>query len=320
MIFDIFMNPLRLWWLVLIPALTVLYVLLIQRRKARGNAGPSIPGLERVLPRQQAWKRHAAVVAALLSLGSLTVAFAQPKGEVDVPRERATVVIAMDVSRSMIAEDVKPNRLDAAKAAATEFVDRMPPGFNIALVRFSGAAAVVVPPTTDRQRVTAAIQGLQVGPATAIGEGIYASLDAIDLAPIDPAHPDEPAPSAIVLLSDGKTNSGRDSLPAAKEAGKRGTPIYTIAYGTPTGYIVVDSERQPVPVDEDELRAVAEASKGKPFTAQSSGELRSVYQSIASSVGTIKQEQEITEFYAGIALVFAVIAALALASLAARWP
>jgi Ca-activated chloride channel homolog len=320
MIPEGFMRPDRLWWLLLIPLLVALYAFLLYRRRNRSRSASSIVGLEKVLPKQQAWKRHAAVVAALLSLAALNVAFAQPKGEVDVPRERATIVIALDVSRSMLAEDVLPNRMDAAKAAATDFVNMLPTGFNVALVRFAGSAAVVVPPTTDRAVVIAAIDNLQVAPSTAIGDGIYSSLDAIAQAPADPEHPDEVAPGAIVLLSDGSTNSGRPSADAAKEAKKQNVPIYTIAYGTDNGYIDIDGQRQPVPVDHYELQQIAKISGGQKFSAGSSDQLKQVYQSIAHSVGTMKQDEEVTELYAGIALLFAVIAALSMASLAARWP
>ncbi|MDR1768506.1 MAG: VWA domain-containing protein, partial [Propionibacteriaceae bacterium] len=195
-----FMRPERLWWLLLAPTLLLVYIgLAIWRRSGHRHRPTS--ALERIMPRQQAWKRHLAVGAAILSLVAVTVAFAQPKGEVQVPRERATVVITIDVSRSMLAEDVEPNRMDAAKAAAKEFLGMLPDGFNVALVRFAGAAQVVVPPTQDRSVVSAAIDRLSVAPSTAIGEGIYSSLDAIDQAPADPDHPDDPAPSAIVLLS-----------------------------------------------------------------------------------------------------------------------
>lgn len=314
-----FMRPERLWWLVLIPLLIGLYVLLLWRRrhKARPHA---ITNLERVLPKQQSWKRHIAVGAAVLALAALNVAFAQPKGEVDVPRERATVVLTLDISRSMIAEDVAPNRLDAAKAAAQGFLQILPVGFNVALVSFAGTAAVVVPPTTDRGVVAAAIENLQVAPSTAIGEGIYSSLDAMAQAPADPDHPDDPAPGAVVLLSDGYTNVGRPSDLAAQEAKKERIPIYTIAYGTPNGYVESNGRREPVPVNPAELAQVSRISGGKAFTAGSSGELKEVYSSIAKSVGYVKVDQEVTEQYAGYALLLAILAALAVISLGARWP
>ena len=314
-----FMRPERLWWLVLIPLLVGLYVFLLwrRRRKARPHA---ITNLERVLPKQQAWKRHVAVGAAVLALAALNVAFAQPKGEVDVPRERATVVITLDVSRSMIAQDVAPNRLDAAKAAARDFLQLLPVGFNVALVSFAGTPAVVVPPTMDRGVVGAAIDNLQVAPSTAIGEGIYSSLDAMAQAPADPAHPDDPAPGAIVLLSDGYTNVGRPSDQAAGEAKKQKIPIYTIAYGTANGYVESNGRREPVPVNPAELAQIARISGGKAFTAGSSGELKDVYSSIAKSVGYVKVDQEVTEQYAGYALALSILAAFAVISLGARWP
>jgi len=314
-----FMRPERLWWLVLIPLLVGLYVFLLwrRRRKTRPHA---ITNLERVLPKQQAWKRHVAVGAAVLALAALNVAFAQPKGEVDVPRERATVVLTLDISRSMIAEDVAPNRLDAAKAAARGFLQLLPVGFNVSLVSFAGTAAVVVPPTTDRGVVGAAIDNLQVAPSTAIGEGIYSSLDAMAQAPGDPDHPEDPAPGAVVLLSDGYTNVGRPSDQAAQVAKKQKIPIYTIAYGTANGYVESNGRREPVPVNPAELAQIARISGGKAFTAGSSGELKEVYSSIAKSVGYVKVDQEVTEQYAGYALALSILAAFAVISLGARWP
>lgn len=314
-----FMRPERLWWLLMIPLLVGLYVFLLwrRRRKSRPHA---ITNLERVLPKQQAWKRHVAVGAAVLALGALNVAFAQPKGEVEVPRERATIVLTIDVSRSMIAEDVPPNRLVAAKAAARSFLQMLPAGFNVSLVSFAGTTAVLVPPTLDRGMVAASIENLQVAPSTAIGDGIYASLDAMAQAPADPDDPESVAPGAIVLLSDGYTNVGRPSAQAAQEAARQDIPIYTIAYGTLGGYVENDGRREPVPVNPAELAEISRLSGGKAFTAGSESELRQVYSSIARQVGFMKVDQEVTEAYAGYALAFAVLAAIAVISLGARWP
>lgn len=314
-----FLRPERLWWLLLVPVLLLAYVGLLWWRRGRSRNHP-LSRLERVLPRQQAWKRHLAVGAAVLSLVALTVAFAQPKDEVEVPRERATIVLTIDISRSMVAEDVAPNRLDAAKAAAVDFLDMLPEGFNVSLVSFAATAAVVVPPTTDRAIVAAAIDNLEVAPSTAIGEGIYASLDALAQAPADPDNPDEPVPGAIVLLSDGYTNIGRDSSGAAEQSKELGFPIYTIAYGTPDGYVEYNGQQEPVPVDHYELEEIARLSGGKKFSAGSGDQLKEVYSSIARSVGYVKVDQEVTEAYAGYALGFALLASVALMSLAARWP
>ena len=314
-----FMRPERLWWLLMIPLLVGLYLFLLWRRRRRARPH-AITNLDRVLPKQQSWKRHLAVSLAVLALAALNVAFAQPKGEVEVPRERATIVLTIDVSRSMVAEDVAPNRLAAAKAAAQDFLQMLPAGFNVALVSFAGTAAVVVPPTTDRGVVAAAIENLQVAPSTAIGEGIYSSLDAMAQAPPDPNDPDSTAPGAIVLLSDGYTNVGRPSDQAAQESKKRGIPIYTIAYGTANGYVENEGRREPVPVNPAELNQISRISGGKAFAAGSESELKQVYSSIARQVGYMKVDQEVTEAYAGYALGFAILAGIAVISLAARWP
>ncbi len=314
-----FMRPERLWWLLIIPVLLLLYFGLLWRRRRRARHR-SIGRLERVLPQQQAWKRHLAVGAAVLSLAALNVAYAQPKGQVEVPRDRATVVLTIDISRSMLAEDVPPNRLRAAKTAAQDFLGMLPTGFNVALVSFAATPAVVVPPTTDRGVVAAAIENLEVAPSTAIGDGIYAALDAMAQAPPDPEHPDDPAPGAIVLLSDGYTNVGRPSDAAARDAKALGIPIYTIAYGTRDGCVESGGRCEPVPVDHYEMEQIARISGGKKFSAGTSAELKQVYESIANTVGYVKEDREVTEQYAGYALAFAILASLAVASLAARWP
>ncbi len=220
----------------------------------------------------------------------------------------------------MQAADVDPNRLVAAKAAAQDFVELLPPGFNVALVSFAGTSAVLVPPTIDRGVVSAAIDNLQVAPSTAIGEGIFSSLDAIAQAPPDPDDPESVAPGAVVLLSDGSTNVGRPSDVAAQEARGQGIPIHTIAYGTNEGYVESEGRRERVPVNRAELAEISRLSAGKAFTAGSSGELKEVYSSIARQIGYMKVDQEVTEQYAGFALGFAILAAIAVISLGARWP
>ena len=147
-----------------------------------------------VIPRDRTWLRHVAVGLSILSLLTLTVAYAKPKGEVSVPRERATIVVTIDVSLSMEATDVQPNRLDAAKSAAEDFVNSLPPKFNVAVVSFAGTATTLVPPTQDRGAATAAIQSLQPKASTAIGEGIYTSLAALAQVPPDPGDPNAVAP------------------------------------------------------------------------------------------------------------------------------
>jgi Ca-activated chloride channel homolog len=215
---------------------------------------------------------------------------------------------------------VKPTRLEAAKSAAEEFVRSLPPKFNVALVSFAGTATTVVPPTLDRGAVTAAIDNLQPDRSTAIGEGIYTSLAALAQVPPDPDNPNAVIPARIVLLSDGKTQIGRASDQAAMAARAQKVPIYTIAYGTADGYIEIGGRQEPVPVDKAELAKVAKISGGEAYSAASAGELKQVYKDIGSSVGKEKVDKEVTSRYAGFGLGLAILAALGMISLGARWP
>jgi Ca-activated chloride channel family protein len=314
-----FLAPSRLWLLALIPVLVGLYLLLIQRKRNRNKqVGQTMFDL--VIPRDRTWLRHVAVVLSILSLLTLTLAFAKPKDSVSVPRERATIVVTIDISLSMMATDVQPTRLEAAKAAAKGFVNSLPPKFNVALVSFAGTATTVVPPTLDRGSVTAAIDNLQPDRSTAIGEGIYTSLAALAQVPPDPDNPTAVAPARIVLLSDGKTQVGRPSDQAAMAARAQKVPIYTIAYGTAGGYIDIGGRQEPVPVDKAELAKVAKLSGGEAYSAASAGELKQVYKDIGSSVGTEKVDKEVTSRYAGFGLALAILAAVGMISLGARWP
>jgi Ca-activated chloride channel homolog len=314
-----FLAPSRLWLLLLIPALVGLYVLLIQRKRNR-NKQVGRTMFDLVIPRDRTWLRHLAVGLSILSLLTLTLAFAKPKDEVSVPRERATIVVTIDVSLSMEATDVEPTRLEAAKSAARDFVNALPPKFNVALVSFAGTATTVVPPTLDRGAVTAAIENLRPDRSTAIGEGIYTSLAALAQVPPDPDNPDAVVPARVVLLSDGKTQVGRTSDQAAQEAKAQRVPIYTIAYGTPDGYIEIGGRQEPVPVDKAELARVSKISGGEAYSAASAGQLKQVYKDIGSSVGKEKVDREVTARYAGFGLGLAILAALGMISLGARWP
>lgn len=311
-----FLAPGRLWGLLIIPVIAVLYVILA----GRTNQSRTTSRLRVVVPRDAAWKRHGAVLLALLSLASLIVAWAIPLDMVSKPRDRATVVVAVDVSWSMEAEDVEPNRMQAAQAAAKEFVGSLPERFNVALVSFAGTAAIKVPPTTDRDVIDRAIDALEMGPSTAVGEGIYTSLNALTQVPPDPDDPDAVVPAAIVLLSDGATNIGRSSAGAAETAAEQAVPVYTIAFGTDEGFVVQDGQRQRVAVDHYELSEIARISGGKKYAAESAGQLSEVYDAIRASVGSEQVPAEVTDRYAGLAIVFAVLAALGVISLGARWP
>ena len=319
-IFEVgFIFPQRLWALVAVPVLLLLYLVWNGLRRSRTKTART--GLEVLFPKRRAWKRHVAVIAAVASLASLTIAWAAPAGYVNVPRDRATVFLVIDISLSMRATDVPPDRLKAAQTAAKEFINDIPDGFNVSLISFAAAATMLVPPTPNRPQVETAIDSLTLRQSTAIGEGIYSALDGLSLIPDDPFHPNDPAPAVIVLLSDGESNTGRSSTSAAQDAKALEVPIFTIAFGTANGYIIDDrGASNPVPVNKEELRNIAAISGGKAYSADSLGQLREVYSGISRTIGYEKEETEITERFVGFAVVFGVIALLGVMSLAARWP
>ena len=217
-----------------------------------------------------------------------------------MPRDNATVVVTVDVSTSMEATDVEPNRLDAAARAATRFVEGLPDGFNVGIVTFSGRTAVRAAPTADRATAMAALQDLELAGRTAIGEGVFTSLDAIRTTARVAGQ--EEVPAHIVLLSDGTNTTGRTPDEAAAAAEAVGIPVSTIAYGTPEGVIESQGRIIGVPVDEETLAELAEDSDGHAYTAQSSDELNEVYDDIQSSIGWRTETREVTPYVAAVAL------------------
>lgn len=315
-----FLDPERLLILLVIPLLVAAYIFATRRKNRRGMRFTNTSMLDVVVPKQSQWRRHLAVALSLLSLITLTAAFARPKTQVDVPRERATVVLVIDASQSMQATDVQPNRLAAAKTAAREFVQQLPEKYNVSVVSMAGSASILVPPTIAHNTVENAINSIQLQDSTAIGEGIAAGLRALQQAPKDPNNPDSVAPGAIVLLSDGSNTVGRAPQQAAAEAKAAEVPVYTIAYGTENGYVDLDGKREPVPVDHEEMQQVAQLSGGEYFAAATANQLKTVYENIGSAVGYEKADREVTSRFAGYGLALAVLAALGAISLGARWP
>jgi Ca-activated chloride channel homolog len=315
-----FLAPERLLILLVIPLLVLAYIFASRMKNRRGMRFTNTSMLDVVVPKQSQWRRHLAVALSLLSLITLTAAFARPKTQVDVPRERATVVLVIDASLSMQATDVKPSRLDAAKEAAIDFVTALPEKYNVSVVSMAGSAAVLVPPTTAHNTVENAIRSIRLQDSTAIGEGIATALSALRQAPKDPDDPNSVAPGAIVLLTDGKNTTGRAPLQAAADAKAAKVPIYTIAYGTENGYVDLEGKREPVPVDHQAMRDIAAATGGRYFAAATAEELKSVYENIGSDVGYEKADREVTARFAGYGLAFAVLAALGAISLGAKWP
>lgn len=307
-----FLSPGRLWLLLAVAALVAVYLLAQRRRTAYAVRFTNLDLLDRVAPKRPGWRRHAPAAAFLAMLGLLVVGFARPTTQVQVPRERATVMVAIDVSNSMQATDVSPNRLEAAQQAAGAFVDQLPERFNVGLVTFSGSAQVVVAPTQDHAAVRQAVQNLSLGPATAIGDAVFSSLQGISqvddgLSTGDGA--EEPAPARIVLMSDGSNTAGRSPAEAARAASAAGVPVSTIAYGTDSGTITLGGTTQAVPVDEEALAQLASGTGGEAYTAASGEELSEVYADIGSSVGTRAEEREVSGWFIGAGLLAAALAA-----------
>lgn len=311
-------HPERLALLAAIPLLFFVYLLLLRLRNRKAMRFTNTSVLGKVAPRQRRWMRVTAVILSLLTLTTLSVAFAIPQGKDRVPRERATVVMVLDVSMSMEATDVGPNRFDSMKTAAKEFVSGLPEGYNVAVVSLSGNPATRLPPTNDHGAADRAIDNLKLQDGTAIGDALYAAIDAVGMAP--KGSDGSVAPAAIVLLSDGGNMLGRSPLQAAQAAKAKNIKVYTLAYGTSTGYVDLDGKREAVPPDPELMQQIASTSGGQAYTARDAGQLKSAYQQLRSSVGYEEVATEVTANWAGLGVVFGILAAVAAVMMAARWP
>jgi Ca-activated chloride channel family protein len=300
------------YWLLLLLAVAVValgYLLAQLRRRAFVARFSNTQLLASVVPRRPGWRRHLTFALLLIALLVLSLGVARPTASTRVPQEKATVMLAIDVSLSMQATDVLPNRLDAAKQAADAFADLLPKRINLGLVKFGGRASVVVPPTLDRSAIKRAVAALQLEESTAIGEAVFACLDALTtFSQTTTAAADKPAPARIVLLSDGTNTVGRRVSDAAAAAKKANTPVSTIAFGTDSGTVEVQGQLQSVPADKTTLRGLAQATGGSFHTAASVEELKSVYQDIGSQIGYTTQERDISWRFMFVGLLCAIAA------------
>lgn len=302
-----FLQP---WWLLaVLPVLAVAaaYVWRQRRRRSYAMRFTNVELLRTLAPKGLGWRRHVSAVAFLLCLLALATALARPAVDTEEPLERATIMLAIDVSLSMEAGDVPPSRLEAAQEAAKQFVAELPPTYNLGLVAFAKSANVLVPPSKDRPAVTQAIDGLVLAEATATGEAVFTCLEAIRSVPADGAEGIPPA--RIVLLSDGYRTSGRSMEEAAAAAQAANVPVSTIAFGTDAGTVDIEGQLQRVPVDRLALAELAETTRGYFYEAASVTELKQVYEDMGSSIGYRTEPLEITHWYAGVALLFALTAA-----------
>jgi Ca-activated chloride channel homolog len=302
-----FLEP---WWLLaLLPVLALagIYTWRQFRKRTYAMRFTNVDLLRTLAPKGLGWRKHISAAAFLLSLLTLGAALARPSVDKEEPLERATVMLAIDVSLSMEADDVAPNRIEAAQEAAKAFVNELPPTYNLGLVSFAKAANVLVSPTKDRSEVISAIDGLTLAEATATGEAVFTSLDAIRSVPADGA--DGAPPARIVLLSDGYRTSGRSVEDAATAASQANVPVSTIAFGTDTGVVDIRGALQRVPVDRLSLQQLAEKTKGYFYEAASVSELKQVYEDMGSSIGHRVEPREVTQWYAGLALLLGLAAA-----------
>lgn len=287
------------WWflfLLVVVGLIVAYVLAQLARQRRVLRFANMELLESVAPQRPNRWRHLPAILLVASLVLFTIAMAGPTQDVRIPRNRAVVMLVIDVSQSMRATDVEPNRMAAAQVAAKQFAGELTPGINLGLIAYAGTATVLVSPTTNRDATKLAIDKLQFADRTATGEGIFTALQAIATVGAVIGGGDTPPPARIVLFSDGKEtvpsnpDNPKGAYTAARTAKDQGVPISTISFGTPYGYVEINDQRQPVPVDDETMKKVAELSGGESFSASNLSELKSVYATLQEQIGyeTIK--------------------------------
>lgn len=338
-----FLWPTSLILLAFIPFLIAAYIWILRRRRRYAVRYSSLSLLRAALPRSSRWRRHLPFAAFTLALLALVGAMARPTAQVQVPSRRATILLAMDVSRSMCSTDIKPNRIEAAKAAALAFIEKQEPSTQIGIVAFAGFAELVQPPTNDQEILRDAIEGLITARRTAIGSGILKSIEGLaefdpKVPPLDPAGQAAGAaipatgdyiPAIIVLLTDGVSNSGPLPLDAAQEAVVRGIRIYTIGFGTANPGSLPDcsgslSFYRPQGefggggggagffrgIDERTLQEIADMTGGQYYSATSAGELQQVFKELPTHMITVKEQAEVTAIFTAIGAALTMLAIL----------
>lgn len=310
-----FASPAFLAALALVPLALAAHVLVRRRARRYAVRYPAVATLAPLLPNASAWRRRLPLALFLASLAALTLALARPHRTVAVPKEQASIVLVTDVSRSMLAEDVDPNRLEAARSAALRFLEEVPREARVGLVAFSTDPHTIEEPTDERDEIQALVDGLSADGGTAAGDALAAALGMVD----GPAE-DRP-PAAILLLSDGKTTTGRDPIPVARQARRLGVPIHTVALGTRSATIVTpDGSLLPVPPDPETMRRIAELSGGRAFEVDDEDELGGLYEELGSRVATETEKREITVAFAAGGILLLVAAAALGVRATARLP
>ena len=337
-----FLWPDLLWLLAVVPLLVLAYWWLLRRKKKLAVRYASLAMVKEAIGAGPRFRRHVPPVLFLLALTLMIVAIARPQALVTLPSQHETIILAMDVSGSMRAADVEPNRLVAAQNAARAFVNDQPQHTRVGIVSFAGTAAVVQPPTKNREDIIAAIDRFQLQRGTAVGSGILVSLKTIfpdaefDLrswnprgesksTPLDkvgkagkgdkPAVKPVPAGSftsaAIILLTDGQTTTGPDPIEAARMAAERGIRVFTVGIGTEKGEMIgAEGWSMRVRLDEASLKQIANVTQGEYFYAGTASDLKKVYESLSSKLVFEERQSEITALFAAAAALLAVMAAV----------
>ena len=323
-----------LWSLLLLPLLVLLYLRLLARRKKNSVRLASVAIVRQALGTGPGWRRHVPPLLLLAALALLLLATARPVVKLKLPARDQTIILAMDVSGSMRATDVKPNRMVAAQEAAKAFIAGLPRSVRVGVVSFAGTAAVVQAPTVSREDVVAAIDRFQMQRATAIGSGLILSLatifpdEGIDLSqitgarampaspeekkakkPFEPVEPGSYGSAAVILLTDGQRTTGPDPMEGAKMAAEHGVKVYTVGVGTKNGEVIgFEGWSMRVRLDEDTLKAIANATRANYFYAGSAEDLKQVYQGLSSRLVVETRETEISALFALAGALLALLA------------
>ncbi len=340
-----FLWPEMLLWLLAVPVLVSAYVVLLRRRKKSAVRYASLSLMREAIGPNQQWRRHVPPLLFLLALIAAIVAIARPSAMITLPSQVQTIVLAMDVSLSMGAKDVDPNRLTAAQAAAKSFIEQHPPNARIAIVAFGATASLVQTPTQNQEDLLAAIDRFQLQRGTATGSALYVALatlfpDAgIDLESLvfkgglssgsrptlkqenpplkqqdkdaKPATPGSYTSGVIILMSDGRRTTGPDPLDAARMAAERGVRVFTVGFGTVEGGTIgFEGWSVYVRLDEETLRAVADVTRGEYFHAGTAEDLKKVYDTLNARLVLERKETEITFIFAAIASMLLLVASL----------
>ncbi|MCC7039784.1 MAG: VWA domain-containing protein [Burkholderiales bacterium] len=337
-----FLWPDVLWLLVLVPLLVAAYLWILRRKRRLTAKYASLAMVKDAQGTTSRWRRHAPPTLFLVALTLMLLAIARPQAVLVLPSLHDTIILAMDVSGSMRAGDVAPNRLAAAQAAAKAFVDATPPHTRVGIVSFAGTAAVVQPPTREHDDLNAAIDRFQLQRGTAVGAGILVSLKTIfpdvefDLRswnprpdaqkgppssrpapgkaadkPVAPVPPGSYSNAAIILLTDGQATAGPDPIESARIAAERGIRVFTVGIGTEKGELLgAEGWSMRVRLDEASLKKIADITQGEYFHAGTADELTKVYRLLNSKLVFEQKQTEVTALFAAAAALFAVLAAL----------